>query len=307
MKNRDNARGSLLLLLASFIWGTAFVAQSVGMEHVGPFTFMAVRSFIGSLSLLPVILLQSRRRRAKDEGRPMSAEQKRSLLRGGLVCGLVLAVAANLQQAGLKYTSVGKAGFLTALYILLVPLAGMLAGKRQRPALWLAIGLAAAGLYLLSIKGDFSINGADLLLILSAFVFTAHILAVDHYSPRVSGVALSCLQFLVAGTLSLIPMFLFEQPSLPAISQAWLPLLYAGVLSSGVAYTLQIVGQRLTAPTVASLLMSMESVFALLGGMVILGEMPTVREALGSALMFAAIILAQVVQLPPKEKIREAV
>ncbi len=300
-------RGNLLLLLASLIWGTAFVAQSVGMEHIGPFTFMAARSIIGALSLVPVILLQNARKKHMGQPVKMSAGSKRSLLRGGILCGLLLTVAANLQQAALLYTTTGKAGFLTALYILLVPIAGIFMGRRVVPAVWLAIAVAAIGLYLLSVQSSLTINPADLLLIACAFVFTGHILAVDHYSPKVSGVALSCLQFLVAGLLSSVMMFLFEFPSLPALLSSALPLLYVGVLSSGIAYTLQIMGQRLTTPAVASLIMSGEAIFALVGGMLILGERMTGREALGSALMFIAIIGAQLAQIPKKEKKLETV
>lgn len=295
-------RGNLLLLLASFIWGFAFVAQSVGMEHIGPFTFMAVRSFIGSFALLPVLLVQHRRKKRLGLPTTLDPVQKRHLWRGGLFCGLLLTVAANLQQAALLYTTTGKAGFLTALYILLVPVAGLFMGRHPRPALWPAIGVAAIGLYLLSITSSFQINPADLLLIACAFVFTGHILAVDHYSPKVSGVALSCLQFLVTGILSSVLMFLFEKPTWANVLKSWLPLLYAGVLSSGVAYTLQIVGQRLTTPTMASLIMSAEAMFALLGGMLLLGETLTLREAIGCALMFVAILWAQLAQLPRKEK-----
>lgn len=300
-------RGNLLLLLASLIWGTAFVAQSVGMEHIGPFTFMAARSIIGALSLVPVILLQNARKKHLGQPLKMNAESKRSLLRGGILCGLLLTVAANLQQAALLYTTTGKAGFLTALYILLVPIAGIFMGRRVVPAVWLAIAVAAIGLYLLSVQSSLTIDPADLLLIACAFVFTGHILAVDHYSPKVSGVALSCLQFLVAGLLSSVMMFLFESPSVPDLLASALPLLYVGVLSSGVAYTLQIMGQRLTTPAVASLIMSGEAIFALVGGMLILGERMTGREALGSALMFIAIIGAQLAQIPKKEKKLETV
>ena len=300
-------RGNLLLLLASLIWGTAFVAQSVGMEHIGPFTFMAARSIIGALSLVPVILLQNARKKHLGQPVKMSAGSKKSLLRGGILCGLLLTVAANLQQAALLYTTTGKAGFLTALYILLVPIAGIFMGRRVVPAVWLAIAVAAIGLYLLSVQSSLTINPADLLLIACAFVFTGHILAVDHYSPKVSGVALSCLQFLVAGLLSSVMMFVFESPSLPDLLASALPLLYVGVLSSGVAYTLQIMGQRLTTPAVASLIMSGEAIFALVGGMLILGERMTGREALGSALMFIAIIGAQLAQIPKKEKKLETV
>ena len=307
MRQGQQMRGNLLLLLASLIWGTAFVAQSVGMEHIGPFTFMAARSIIGALSLVPVILLQNARKKHLGQPVKMSAGSKRSLLRGGILCGLLLTVAANLQQAALLYTTTGKAGFLTALYILLVPIAGIFMGRRVLPAVWLAIAVAAIGLYLLSVQNSLTINPADLLLIACAFVFTGHILAVDHYSPKVSGVALSCLQFLVAGLLSSVMMFLFESPSVPDLLASALPLLYVGVLSSGVAYTLQIMGQRLTTPAVASLIMSGEAIFALVGGMLILGERMTGREALGSALMFIAIIGAQLAQIPKKEKKLETV
>ena len=307
MRQGQQMRGNLLLLLASLIWGTAFVAQSVGMEHIGPFTFMAARSIIGALSLVPVILLQNARKKHMGQPVKMSAGSKRSLLRGGILCGLLLTVAANLQQAALLYTTTGKAGFLTALYILLVPIAGIFMGRRVVPAVWLAIAVAAIGLYLLSVQSSLTIDPADLLLIACAFVFTGHILAVDHYSPKVSGVALSCLQFLVAGLLSSLMMFLFESPSVPDLLASALPLLYVGVLSSGVAYTLQIMGQRLTTPAVASLIMSGEAIFALVGGMLILGERMTGREALGSALMFIAIIGAQLAQIPKKEKKLETV
>ena len=307
MRQGQQVRGNLLLLLASLIWGTAFVAQSVGMEHIGPFTFMAARSIIGALSLVPVILLQNARKQPMGQPVKMSAGSKRSLLRGGILCGLLLTVAANLQQAALLYTTTGKAGFLTALYILLVPIAGIFMGRRVVPAVWLAIAVAAIGLYLLSVQSSLTIDPADLLLIACAFVFTGHILAVDHYSPKVSGVALSCLQFLVAGLLSSVMMFLFESPSVPDLLASALPLLYVGVLSSGVAYTLQIMGQRLTTPAVASLIMSGEAIFALVGGMLILGERMTGREALGSALMFIAIIGAQLAQIPKKEKKLETV
>ena len=307
MRQGQQVRGNLLLLLASLIWGTAFVAQSMGMEHIGPFTFMASRSIIGALSLVPVILLQSARKKRLGQPVKMSAESRRSLLRGGILCGLLLTVAANLQQAALLYTTTGKAGFLTALYILLVPIAGIFMGRRVLPAVWLAIAVAAIGLYLLSVQSSLTIDPADLLLIACAFVFTGHILAVDHYSPKVSGVALSCLQFVVAGLLSSLMMFLFESPSVPALLASALPLLYVGVLSSGVAYTLQIMGQRLTTPAVASLIMSAEAIFALVGGMLILNERMTGREALGSALMFIAIIGAQLAQIPKKEKKLETV
>lgn len=285
--------GNLMLTCAALIWGCAFVAQSVGMDYMGPFTFQTVRSLVGALSLLPVIYL---RRRAKPA--PLAPRQKKILLWGGALCGLIVAVATGLQQVALIHSSAGKAGFLTALYIILVPLAGQLMGKKARPLLWLCVLIAAVGLYLLSIGEGFTIAPADLLLILCAFVFTGHILLVDHISPHVPGVELCAIQFLICGLISAVPMALFETPAVSQLRQGWIPILYAGVLSSGVAYTLQILGQKRTTPTMASLLMSLEAVFAVLCGMLVLGEMLSLRETIGCALMFAAILLAQRAQMP---------
>ncbi|MHC1786077.1 MAG: DMT family transporter [Christensenellales bacterium] len=302
MNRRESLIGNGLLFIAALIWGCAFVAQSLGMDYMGPFTFQVARSLLGAGVLLPVILLRRGALRRRGELRPATAEGKKALLRGGIACGLLLSVATNLQQVALQHTTAGKAGFLTALYILMVPLVGVLRGRRPRPLLWLCIALAALGLYLLSVREGFVIARADLLLILCAAVFTGHILLVDHFSPKVSGLQLSALQFLVSGLISAIPMLLFEQPRVSFILQGWVPVLYAGVLSSGVAYTLQIIGQRRTSPTMASLIMSLESVFALVAGVLVLGERPGGREILGSALMFLAILLAQWAQMPPRRR-----
>ncbi|HSK69547.1 MAG TPA: DMT family transporter [Candidatus Limnocylindria bacterium] len=288
--NRDKGLGSVMLLLSAVIWGAAFVAQRVGMEHVGPFTFQAVRSLLGSLALLPVIALRGRVNRLR--GVLPVRERAHGLLRGGILCGVALFFAINLQQFGLRDTSAGKAGFLTALYILIVPLYGLLLGHRVRRAVWLAVGIAAGGLYLLSVKESFYISGGDLLLVLCAFMFAVQIMLVDHFSVRADGVQLCAAQFLVCGVLSSVCMFVFEKPDVRGLMGAAGPLLYAGVLSSGIAYTLQILAQRTTPPALASLLMSMESVFALAAGMLVLGERPTLREAAGSALVLAAIIIA---------------
>lgn len=295
--------GNLLLLLAALIWGCAFVAQSMGNEHVGPFTFQASRSLLGAAVLFPFAWLRIGAAKRKGAWQPPSPRSRRMLLWGGVACGVLLAVAMNLQQVALVESTAGKAGFLTALYILFVPLAGYFVGKSPRPALWLCILLAAVGLYLLSVQEGFTIARSDWLLILCAVVFTIHILVVDRVSPHVSGVQLSAVQFLVAGVLSLVLVILFEKPTLSALMGAWAPILYTGVLSSGVAYTLQIVGQRLTTPTLASLMMSLESVFAVLCGMLVLGESLSAREALGCVLMFGAILLAQWAQLPRKDLI----
>ena len=297
---RDALIGNSLLFIAALIWGCAFVAQSMGMEFMGPFTFQAVRSFVGVAVLVPAIALRNAWNRRRDNYVRPSRANKKDLLLGGLACGTLLTIAANLQQFALQYTTAGKAGFLTALYILLVPVVGMFAGRKPSPLIWLCILFAAFGLWLLSVKDGFSIAMPDLLLILCALVFTGHILLVDHFSPKVSGLQLSSLQFLVAGVLSSILMLAFEQPKWQGIVSGWAPILYAGALSSGVAYTLQILGQRRTSPTIASLIMSLESVFALLAGMLILGEQPSLRELAGCAIMMAAIILAQWAQLPKR-------
>ena len=292
--------GSLMLLLAAVIWGSAFVAQSLGMEHIGPFTFQAVRSWLGAAALAPVIFLSGRL--ARKKGETPSPEQRRLLRKGGLLCGLALFVAVNLQQFGLRETTAGKAGFLTALYILIVPVYGFFLGHRPKPALFVSVLVAAAGLYLLSVTERFTVQTGDLLLILCAFAFAAQIMLVDHFGVRVNGVKLCAAQFLVCGVLSGFAMLLFEQPATGPILAAAGPLLYAGVLSSGVAYTLQILAQRTTPPAVASLMMSLEAVFAVLAGMLVLGEQPTPREYAGSGLMFAAILIAQRAEVPRLEK-----
>ncbi len=304
---KKSLKGNLLLAVASLIWGTAFVAQSLGMEYIGPFTFMTARSLVGTLSLLPVIALQNRYKKKRGLSTKSSPADKKVLIKAGIVCGLILTLASNLQQYALQYATAGKTGFLTALYILLVPVSGYFMGKKPPTVLWLSIGVATVGLYLLSVTSKFTIDPADLIIIASAFIFTAHILAVDHFASKVAGVQLSALQFLVAGLVSAVPMFIFEQPQWANIIKSALPILYAGVMSSGIAYTLQILGQRLTTPTMASLIMSAESVFALLGGMLILGESFTGREAVGAALLLAAIISAQLVQSHPKGMLNEAV
>ena len=289
--------GNLLLLLTAFIWGVAFVAQKSGGEELGALTFNGVRSFIGCGALLVAMPLLDRlglSRRCAD------TTQRRTLWTGGILCGLALFAATNMQQLGLLYTTVGKGGFITALYIVLVPLLGLIFRKPVSALTWLGVGLAVVGLYLLCGQGETGVNRGDLLLLVCALLFAGQIMLVSHFAPLVDGVRLSCIQFLVVGILNVPLMFVFEQPSLTAIGYNWMTLLYAGVLSSGVAYTLQIIAQRHTTPTTASLLMSLESVFAVLAGWVLLGDMLSWAETVGCVLMFAAILLAQ---LPsPKRK-----
>ncbi len=290
--------GTVMLLITALVWGCAFTAQSVGMNYVGPFTIQGVRLLIGSAVLTPFIALRSAR--ARRAGRAPTVEEKRLTLKAGVCCGVVLALAGNLQQIGIQYTTVGKAAFVSAMYILLVPLLGLLMGRRVRPLVWLCVALGLVGMNLLCMgEGGFRLMKGDALELLGAAGFAVHILAVDHFSARVDGVKLSCLQFLTAGLITSALMFLFEQPSLSAILACWGPILYMGVMSCGVAYTFQVLGQKYVSPTAASLLMSMESVFSVLCGMVVLHEIPSAREAAGCVVMLAAILLCQ---LPERKK-----
>ena len=293
---KQELKGSLALLLAAAIWGSAFVAQSVGMDYVGPFTFQAVRMLIGAIVLLPVVLVCDRFGGGEKRKKANTKEGRKKLLRAALICGTVLAIASGFQQYALLFAEPGKAGFMTALYILIVPVLGLLFQKRPPLRLWGCIILALIGLYLLCMKGSFSFRKGDVMLLLCAFWFSVHIWSIEIFAREVDGVRLSCMQFLIAGGLSLIPMFAAEQPKMTNLLAAWLPILYAGVLSCGIAYTLQIVGQQKTRPAIASLLMSFESVFAVLAGMLVLGQIPTVREAIGCLLMFAAVVICQLPQ-----------
>lgn len=301
MNHKLQLRNSLLLLLTAAIWGAAFVAQSVGMDYVGPFTFNMMRSIIGGIVLIPCIFLLDKI--SPKEKKELTEEEKkkgrRTLLAGGTCCGILLAFAMNFQQIGIQHTTVGRAGFITACYIIIVPLIGMtFFNKRCGSAIWLAVVLALAGLYLLCITEEFSIGYGDFLVMICSFLFSMHILVIDYFSPLVEGVKMSCIQFFICGIVTGIPALLTETIIWTNILQAWMPILYAGVMSSGVAYTLQIVGQKNMNPTVASLILSLESCIAVLAGWMILGESLTPREMKGCVLMFAAIILAQ---LPGKK------
>lgn len=290
------ARGNLLLILTAFIWGVAFVAQKEGGTAVGDFTFNGVRFLLGGgllavcLPLLDKIGLTHR---------CATPESKKAMWLGGVLCGIALWAASNLQQLGLATTSAGKGGFITALYIVLVPIFGLFIKRRTNLFTWISVLLAMVGLYLLCMQGESGINGGDLLVLACAPIFAIQILLVDHFVPHTDGVRLSCIQFFTVGILNMPLMFIFEQPSLSAMVDGWLPILYAGLLSSGVAYTLQVVAQKHTHPTTASVLMSLESVFAVLAGLVLMGERLTAWEWCGCAVMFAAVILAQ---LPPLRK-----
>ena len=294
----NQLKSSLLLLLTAAIWGVAFVAQSVGMDYIGPFTFNAIRSLIGGLALIPCIWLMNR---GKPKEESPSPQGRKNLWIGGACCGVALAVASSLQQMGIQYTSVGNAGFITALYIVIVPLLGIFLKKRIPILVWAAVALAVVGMYLLCMTDGFSIGKGDLFVMACAVCFSIHILVIDYFSPKVDGVKMSCIQFLLCGVLCAVPMLVWERPVLSQILAAWMPLLYAGVLSCGVGYTLQIVGQRNLDPTVASLILSLESVISVLAGWAILGQKLTVRELIGCVLVFCAIILAQLPQKNPEK------
>ena len=306
-KQQIPLKNSLILLLTATIWGIAFVAQSEGGDAVGAFTFNATRSLIGSVVLIPVIFLLNRLNPQNDP-EVSSKDQivqngsffsrNRTLILGGISCGICLCLASNFQQLGIQYTSVGKAGFITACYIVIVPILGLFMKKKCSPFIWVAVVLAVVGLYLLCITDGFSIGKGDILVLICAVLFSVHILVIDYFSPKVDGVKMSCIQFLVCGILTAIPALIFEHPQLSAFKGAWGSILYAGVMSCGVAYTLQIVGQKNMNPTVASLILSLESCISVLAGWIILGQNLSGREILGCVVMFGAIVLAQ---LPQKQ------
>lgn len=290
---KQQIKSSLILLLTATIWGVAFVAQSVGMEYIGPFTFNAIRCVLGGLVLIPVILVLKKKKETGAENQ--EKEDKKTLWTGGIACGVILCIASNLQQFGIMEASVGKSGFFTALYIVMIPVIGIFIGKRPGIKLWFCVALAVVGMYLLCMKdGSFIIERADIMLLLCALAFSFHILVVDYFSPKVGGVKMSCIQFFVCGVLSAVGMLFTETPDISNIQAAWLPLLYAGLLSCGVGYTLQIVGQKGINPVIASLIMSLESVISALAGWVILGQVLSPKEILGCVLMFVAIIITQI-------------
>ena len=290
--DRKSLRGSLLLLLGSVIWGAAFVAQRVGMDHMGPYTFNGIRMLLAWLVMIPVTVLFERKNGGDREPSPVSHEQRLA----GVLCGALLFIATSLQQMGLVTTTAGKAGFITALYVVLVPVAAwLLFRKNPGKVIWLGVAIAVFALWLLCMPagGGFSLQGGDLLVLGCAVCFTFQILCVDHYAPRVSGVRLARDEFLVTGGLSMLIALATETITWDGVRDALIPILYAGVLSGAVGYTLQVLGQRDTDPTVASILMCLEAVFATLTGALLLGEKMTAREAAGCILMFSAVILAQ--------------
>ena len=303
-------RNTFFLFLTAMIWGAAFVAQSVSMDYIGPFTFICLRSVIGGLFLIPVIIvLDGIRKKSQNESADVvnsenilhiETEEKqrlswknKQLIEGGIVCGIFLFFANCFQQTGIQYTTVGKAGFITTFYIIIVPLIGLFFKKYCGILTWIGVVVALAGLYFLCITQKLTIQRGDALILCCSVLYAGQILAIDHYNPFVDGVKMSCIQFLTGGILGAVFMLLFENPSIAMILSAAGPILYTGIMSTGVGYTLQIVGQKGLNPTVAALSLSLESVFSALSGYLFLHQVLTTRELIGCALMFIAIVLAQ--------------
>lgn len=303
-------RNTFFLFLTAMIWGAAFVAQSVSMDYIGPFTFICLRSVIGGLFLIPVIIvLDGIRKKSQNESadvvnsenilhieteeRQRLSWKNKQLIEGGIVCGIFLFFANCFQQTGIQYTTVGKAGFITTFYIIIVPLIGLFFKKYCGILTWIGVVIALAGLYFLCITQKLTIQRGDALILCCSVLYAGQILAIDHYNPFVDGVKMSCIQFLTGGVLGAVFMFLFENPSVAMILSAAGPILYTGIMSTGVGYTLQIVGQKGLNPTVAALILSLESVFSALSGYVFLHQVLTTRESIGCVLMFIAIVLAQ--------------
>lgn len=301
---RGHARSNLLLLMTAIIWGSAFIAQSKGADVIGPFTFNTVRYALAVVALLPVIYIFSRKRNSEntvDQDIP-KANGTKTLIIGGIATGIALFTASSLQQYAMAFTTAAKAGFITTLYVILVPIVGIFLKKKIRPIIWFCALLAVIGLYLLSIKpGTFSISRGDFFVLLCALAFTGHILIIDYFSPKTDGVKLSCIQFAVVSIASFVAMMMTETFVLSEVLDAIIPLLYTGVLSSSVGYTCQIIAQKKADPVISSLILSLESVFAAIFGALILHESMSGREITGCAIMFVAIIIAQ---LPEKKNRR---
>jgi len=312
---KSKFKGNAMLMLTALIWGTAFVAQKSGMELLGPFAFNGIRTVLGGIVLLPVIWIFSHGKNddaqnalSPEEKAAAKKEENKNLIIGGICCGLALMIAGAIQQIGLIYTTAGKAAFITPLYVVIVPFLSLFLKKKIRPVIWGCVIIAIVGLYMLCMpsSGGFGhINKGDIITLGCAFFFAVHILVIDHFSPKVDGVKLSCIQFFVAGILTVLlmfpldPMLGFDLPTMSDITGSWFTICYAGIMSCGIAYTLQVVGQKYTDPTSASMIMCLESVFGVLAGMILLGEMMSGREALGCVIMFAAIVIANI---PTKEE-----
>ena len=299
-------KSDIMLLITAIIWGSAFVAQKAGTV-LEPFTYNGIRMLIGGLVLIPVIFLFKKINKEDPDSVPKTElekqAEKKTLMIGGLSCGVVLCIASSLQQFGMFFdTDAGKTGFITSLYIVIVPILGLFLHKKVKPVIWFCVALGAVGFYLLCMAGkggSFTLTTGDMFVLLCAFASSCHILVVDYFAPKCDGIKLSCIQFLTAGIIGIVCMLIFESPVIADILDCWLPILYCGVFSSGIAYTLQVLGQEHAEPSVASLILSLESVFAVLFGVLLIGESLTLYEGIGCVVIFIAVIISQ---LPSKEE-----
>jgi len=292
MKKMEPKNG-MALLLAALIWGIAFVAQSVGMDYMGPWTFNGIRFLMGAVVLIPFILFRDRKKNRKKQ------YKIHDTIIGGLLCGLALTAATTIQQYGIMYTTVGKAGFITALYIVIVPILGIFLNRKVPPLIWAGVFISVTGLYFLSVTENFSIGKGDILILICAFLFSIQILFIDKYAPKTNVIILSFIQFVTVGIICTSVCLIIEHPTLSGLKSGIWPLLYTGILSSGVAYTLQIVGQKGMDPTISSLILCLESVISVLSGWIILGQKLSTRELFGCLLVFIAL---SIVQIPQKKK-----
>lgn len=296
MNQSKTLRNTLLLVLTSMIWGLAFVSQSIGAEYVGPYTFLVARSWLAVIFLVPVIAVSDRLaiRRSGRSRAPRNKSQRKVLLTGGTLCGILLFAASAFQQVGIPYTTTAKAGFLTAMYVVIVPILLIFLGHRPEPKIWFCVGLGVAGLYFLCMKNGIGFSSGDVLMLICALGFSFQILTINHFAPMVDGIRLSQLQMLVEAVIATVFMLIFEHPTWAQMKPAVPAFLYAGIMSGGVAYTLQIVAQKDLNPAIASLAMCLESVFSAIGGWLILNQILSGRELFGCALLFLAIVLVQI-------------
>ncbi len=294
--NINTLKNDFLLLLTAIIWGFAFTAQRAGMEFIGPFTFNGIRFLIGSISILPLIFLDNKNKLDKRSSTAQSSTNRSSpktLFIYGVVGGVLLYLGASLQQIGIVYTSAGKAGFITGMYVIIVPILGIFFRKKAGWQQWTGALFSITGLYFLSIKGSIRINKGDLFVLLSAFFWASHVIAISHFSPKVNALKLAFIQYVLCGALSLITAFLLEYMSWILIMKAWIPILYGGLFSVGIAYTIQIFAQKNANPAHAAIILSLEGVFAVMGGWIILGESLGFKGLLGCSLMLGGMFISQ--------------
>ncbi len=286
---KQRLKGNLILMLTAIVWGSGFVAQSAGREFIGANTFNGIRMLIGSIILMPLALYNIKAKKT------VTKENGKTLIVSGIICGMILCAASTIQTIGIGYTTSGKSGFITTLYLIFVPIFGVLLGKKISLQTVLCALLALVGMYMLCMTEGFdNINFGDAITVISAILFAIHIIVIDKVAGDIDAIAFSSIQFFVAGCINIVIMFLFEDPSLDIIKQCTIPILYSGLFACGIGYTLQPVGQKYAEPTTASIIMSLESVFALLFGVLILGDRPTAMEIAGSVIMLTAIILIQI-------------